>query len=137
MSQFQIYGLASVLIFSIGLYGFIVQPHLVRKILAMNIMGSGIFLLLVSAARRDMSAAPDPVPHAMVLTGIVVSVSMTAFALALTRRVVAATGVAALPGMDAPEEATSIATRNDEHSRDLDRVADPVAVDRDDTHLSV
>ncbi len=137
MSQFQIYGLASVLIFSIGLYGFIVHPHLIRKILAMNIMSSGIFLLLVSAARRDMSAAPDPIPHAMVLTGIVVSVSMTAFALALTRRVVAATGVAALLWMDAPVEAAPIAVRNDEHSRDLDRVADPVAADRDDIHLSV
>ncbi len=94
MSQFSLYALISMLLFTIGLYGFIAHAHLVRKILAMNIMGSGIFLLLISAARRDPEALPDPVPHAMVLTGIVVTVSFTAFALALTRRIYAETGQA-------------------------------------------
>jgi multicomponent Na+:H+ antiporter subunit C len=59
----------------------------VRKILALNILGSGVFMLLTALARRSGGAEPDPVPHAMVLTGIVVAVSATAFALALARRV--------------------------------------------------
>jgi len=100
VSQFSLYAVISMLLFSIGLYGFIAHAHLVRKILAMNIMGSAIFLLLISAARRDPTTPPDPVPHAMVLTGIVVSVSFTAFALALTRRVYAETGQAYLPEVE-------------------------------------
>lgn len=108
MSQFSLYALISMLLFSIGLYGFIAHAHLVRKILAMNIMGSGIFLLLISAAQRDPEAPPDPVPHAMVLTGIVVTVSFTAFALALTRRIYVETGQAYVsevePGISRQEQ---------------------------------
>ena len=47
-------------------------------------MGSGAFLVLVGFAQRDGTA--DPVPQAMVLTGIVVAVAATALALALLRR---------------------------------------------------
>lgn len=97
MSQFSLYTVSSVLLFCIGLYGLIVHAHLVRKILAVNIIGNGIFLLLVNAAQRSPQAGPDPVPHAMVLTGIVVTVSATAYALVLTRRVFAETGQACLP----------------------------------------
>ena len=47
-------------------------------------MGSGAFLVFVGLAQRD--GAVDPVPQAMVLTGIVVAVAATALALALARR---------------------------------------------------
>ena len=73
-------------LFVIGLIGVTASPHPLRKILALNIMGSGVFLLLVAPADRAAGGAADPVPHAMVLTGIVVAVSATALALALARR---------------------------------------------------
>jgi multicomponent Na+:H+ antiporter subunit C len=92
MSQFLIYSVASVALFCVGLYGLIVRPHLLRKILALNVMASGVFLLLVSVARRNWTEFADPVPHAMVLTGIVVAVSTTALALALARSIQAETG---------------------------------------------
>lgn len=98
MSQFQLYGLTGVAIFGLGMYGLIAHAHLVRKILAFNFMGSGIFLLLGAVARRTPDEMPDPVPHAMVLTGIVVAVSATAFALLLTRRIHTETGRPSLPG---------------------------------------
>jgi multicomponent Na+:H+ antiporter subunit C len=60
-------------------------------------MGSGIFLLMVSIASRNPEGPPDPVPHALVLTGLVVAVSFTAFALVLTRRIYAETGKTRLP----------------------------------------
>jgi multicomponent Na+:H+ antiporter subunit C len=88
------YGLAGAALITIGLYALIVRRHLLRKILAMNVVGNGVFLVLVALAKR--SAVPDPVPHAMVLTGIVVAVSATALALALAVRVRDATGQAAL-----------------------------------------
>ena len=52
-----------------------------RKMLAVNIMGVGVFMLLLSTANRGDII--DPVPHAMVLTGIVVAVAGTALCLKL------------------------------------------------------
>lgn len=79
------YGLTGVALFLIGLCGLALGSHLVRRLIGMNVMGSGVFLLLVAGAHGS-PGGPDPVPHAMVLTGIVVAVSATALALALARR---------------------------------------------------
>ncbi len=81
--------------FGIGLFGFLVHDHLLRKILALNIMGIAVFLLLVAIARRDPMTT-DPIPHAMVLTGIVIAVSTTAYFLALTRRLFRESGATRL-----------------------------------------
>jgi multicomponent Na+:H+ antiporter subunit C len=88
------YGAAGAALIAIGLYALIVRRHLLRKILAVNVVGNGVFLVLVALAQR--SGVPDPVPQAMVLTGIVVAVSATALALALAVRVRDATGRATL-----------------------------------------
>jgi len=100
MSQTDAYALAGAALFVISLYGLITRPHLIHKILALNIMSGGVFLVLVGIARRVTSPDPDPVPHAMVLTGIVVTVASTAYALALAKRVYTETGEAVL---DAPD----------------------------------
>jgi multicomponent Na+:H+ antiporter subunit C len=95
-SQTEIYTVAGALVFCIGLYGLIVRPHLLHKVLALNIMSSGVFLVIVGIARRIAGDVPDPLPHAMVLTGIVVTVSSTAFALALVKRIYTETGAVEL-----------------------------------------
>lgn len=97
MNAAFLYALVGVGLFCLGLYALIVYAHLLRKILALNIMGSGIFLVLVALAKRTGDAAPDPVPHAMVITGIVVAVSATALALTLMLRVAIVTGRVKLP----------------------------------------
>lgn len=84
MSAGLLYALAGTLLFVMGAAGAIVQSAALRRILAFNIMGSGAFLVLVGLAQR--LGQPDPVPQAMVLTGIVVAVASTALALALIRR---------------------------------------------------
>ena len=81
-----IYGLAGTALLAIGLRGALLHRSLLRQIVGINISGSGIFLVFVALAYRGSSAAPDPLPHALVLTGIVVAVSATALALALGRR---------------------------------------------------
>ncbi|MGV3554791.1 MAG: NADH-quinone oxidoreductase subunit K [Croceibacterium sp.] len=73
-------------IFSLALYHLITAPDLLRRIIAANLLGAGIFLILVAVGYRGLDANPDPVPHALVLTGIVVAVSATGLALALARR---------------------------------------------------
>ena len=74
-------------LFVVGLFGLTACRDLLRKILGLNIMGSGVFLLLVAPADRLAGGTPNSVPHAMVLTGIVVAVSATALALALAARI--------------------------------------------------
>jgi multicomponent Na+:H+ antiporter subunit C len=100
VTDFQVYGLTSVALLAIAAYSVVAQGNLIRKVLALNILGSSTFLLLVAIAGRDGPDGPDPVPHAMVLTGIVVAVSTTAFALALVRRLHAETGLDHLAEVD-------------------------------------
>jgi multicomponent Na+:H+ antiporter subunit C len=81
-----LYGLAGAVLVGLGLRAALLQGNLLRKILALNVMGAGVFLALIATAYRGPAEAADPVPHALVLTGIVVAVSATALALALDRR---------------------------------------------------
>ncbi|MCQ4348520.1 NADH-quinone oxidoreductase subunit K [Pseudomonas stutzeri] len=98
MSSGLLFALCGVALFAMGAAGVLLAHHLLRRILAFNLMGSGAFLVLVGLAQRQ--GAADPVPQAMVLTGIVVAVAATALALALMRRLHALTGRAELPEVD-------------------------------------
>lgn len=80
------YGLVGAALFALGVGGVFASAHLVRRVVAINVAGAGVFLVLIATAYRGPGLAPDPVPHALVLTGIVVAVSATALALALGRR---------------------------------------------------
>ncbi|MCR4752368.1 MAG: cation:proton antiporter subunit C [Eubacterium sp.] len=90
---------AAIILFGIGFAMLLFQRNLIRKLIGMNIMDTGLFLFLASLGyiegRRapiiengitDMEAYINPVPAGLVLTGIVVSVSVTAVMLSLTIR---------------------------------------------------
>lgn len=98
MTAATLFGVSAALLIGLGLYGLIVNPNPLRKILAFNIIGSGVFLLLGSIARRGAAAGMggDPVPQALLITGIVVAFSATALAVALLLRLAAVTGSATL-----------------------------------------
>jgi len=98
--------LGASLLIGIGLYGLIVLPHPLRKIIAFNVMGSGVFMLFGALARRGAGAGfgADPVPQALLITGIVVAFAATALAIALVVRLIEATGSASLAS-DAPAPA--------------------------------
>lgn len=81
-----LYAIVGVALFSMALYGTIAGETPLRRIIAVNVMSSSVFLVLVALARRSPGELPDPVPHAMVITGIVVAVSATALAVILIRR---------------------------------------------------
>lgn len=72
-------------LFGIGFGATLGRTHLLWKIIAVNIMASGASLLLLTLPGQADGMA-DPVPQAMVLTGIVVMVAATALALALAVR---------------------------------------------------
>lgn len=92
MSVPLLYSLVGILLFCIALRAAILTTAPLRVILAVNVMSSGVFLVLVALARRTPGPVPDPVPHAMVITGIVVAVSATAMAIVLTQRLRADAG---------------------------------------------
>lgn len=81
-----LYGLTGCIVVALGLRAALLHPSLLQRVVAINVMGSGVFLVLIAVAYRGPGVPPDPVPHALVLTGIVVAVSATALALALVRR---------------------------------------------------
>lgn len=103
MSVALIYTAAGIILFLLGTYALIAYAHLLRKILAANIMGSGVFMVFIALAGRT-PGAPDPVPHAMVLTGIVVTVAFTSVALALAVRIARTSDRAHLPGRDEEQQ---------------------------------
>jgi len=98
MSAATIFGLCAAAAVGLGLYGLITNPQPLRKILAFNLLGSGVFLLFGVVARRGAAAGfgGDPVPQALVITGIVVAFSATALAVALLLRLFQASGSATL-----------------------------------------
>lgn len=89
MNAITLAGLGGAALVGLGLYGLVTHPHLLRKIIAFNVMGGGVFLLFGAIARRGAVAGTgaDPVPQALVITGIVVAFSATALAVALLLRV--------------------------------------------------
>ncbi len=94
MNAAMLFGLSAALLVGLGLFGLIVNPHPLRKILAFNVLGSGVFLLCGAIARRGAAAGfgGDPVPQALLITGIVVAFSATALAVALLLRLFEVTG---------------------------------------------
>ena len=97
---FANYGEAvAMLLFGIGFANLLFQKNLIKKIIGFNIMDTAIYLFLAEkgyiAGRmppivvngiQDVEAYINPIPSGLVLTGIVVSVSVSALMLSLTIR---------------------------------------------------
>lgn len=83
-----LYGLCAAALVGVGVYGVIVHPQPLRKILAFNVLGSGVFVLFGAIAHRGgaLGWGGDPVPQALLITGIVVAFSATALAVTLLLR---------------------------------------------------
>ena len=92
--------LASVILFAIGFTMLVFSRNIIKKIMGLNIMDTGVYLFLAtmgyidstispivpSVGEVDPSAYTNPIPQGLVLTGIVVSVSVSALMLALSIR---------------------------------------------------
>jgi len=75
-------------IFAVGIAVHLLVRDLIRRIVTLNVASGGVMLVFLALAdRRAEGVAPDPVPQALVLTGIVVMAAITGLALALARRV--------------------------------------------------
>ena len=93
------YEIAAIILFGIGFTSLMLQKNMIKKIIGFGMMDSAIYLFLAAKGYiegrkapivvngvTDMSAYINPIPSGLVLTGIVVSVSVTSLMLALTVR---------------------------------------------------
>ena len=98
MTTADVFGICGAIAAGLGLYGVIVNPQPLRKILAFNLLSSGVFLFFGVIARRGAVASftGDPVPQALVITGIVVAAAGTALAVALLVKLFQASGSTSL-----------------------------------------
>lgn len=98
MNAPTLFGLCAAVLVGLGLYGLIVSPQPLRKILSFNLIGNGIFLVCAVIARRGAGAGMggDPVPQALLITAIVVAFAASALAVALLLRLFEETGSATL-----------------------------------------
>ncbi len=101
--------IASVILFCIGFYAVVIKPNIIKKVIGLNIMETSVYLFLIASsdirlgpltvnwampnelesaieaaeAAAGHVAMVNPIPSALILTTIVVSLSITAFTLAL------------------------------------------------------
>ena len=93
------YEAVSMILFGIGFTTMLLHPNLIKKIIGLNIMDTAIYLFLAAKGYIEGKLAPiivngdlametyiNPIPSSLVLTGIVVSVSVTAISLSLVQR---------------------------------------------------
>ena len=107
MNAAMLFGICGAALAGLGLFGLITNPEPLRKILAFNLLGTGTFLIFGVVARRGAAAGlgGDPVPQALVITGIVVAFSATAMAVVLLLRLFEESGQATLSSNDADNAA--------------------------------
>lgn len=90
---------ASMILFGIGFTILLLNRNLIKKIMGFNVMDSAVYLFLTAKGYiydrmvpimtdgiTDAKVYTNPIPDGLVLTGIVVSVSVTALMLSLTVR---------------------------------------------------
>ncbi|PRR78918.1 Na(+)/H(+) antiporter subunit C1 [Clostridium liquoris] len=94
------YETGAIILFGIGFMTLLLNNNLIKKIIGMNIMDTAVFLFFIAKGYIQGKEAPiisgnfkgvegyiNPIPTSLMLTGIVVAVSTTAFALALTVKI--------------------------------------------------
>ncbi len=95
--------LAAIILFVIGMHTMLTHSNMVKKVIAMNIMDTSVFLLFVAIGYVRGGKPPiidgigetlyvNPLPGALILTGIVVAVSISAYALSLIIKIQRAYG---------------------------------------------
>ena len=106
MDTATLFGLCAAGLIGLGLYALIVNPQPLRKILAFNVIGGGVFLLFGAIAHRGAALGwgGDPVPQALLITGLVVAFCATALAIGLLLRLFDAAGAVTLASEAPPTE---------------------------------
>ncbi|XMB86402.1 cation:proton antiporter subunit C [Mycoplasmatota bacterium WC44] len=104
---------ASIILIMLGLYGLLTNRNIIKIIISLNVFEVGLNLFIISVGYVDGGLAPiltkandsstlnfvDPLPHALVLTAIVIGVGTTALGLAFAKKIHAKYGTFELDEM--------------------------------------
>ena len=94
MSAVVLFSVVAAAMVGMGLFGVVMHTKPVRRVLALKLLGAGVFLAFGVVARRGGGAGSgflaDPVPQAIVITGIIVALASSAFGKWLMVRLAAA-----------------------------------------------
>lgn len=88
MTRAELFFVLAGLLTVLGVARLLLTRDLMTRVLALNVASAGVLMVLVVLALPgDEAEAADPVLHALVLTGIVITVSVTGLAVGLVRRI--------------------------------------------------
>jgi multicomponent Na+:H+ antiporter subunit C len=88
VTRVEVFLLVGAALAVLGAARLLLTRDLMTRVLALNVSSAGVLMILVVLALRGGEpGTPDPVLHALVLTGIVITVSVTGFAVGLVRRI--------------------------------------------------
>ncbi len=91
--------IGGIALFLIGLHTVVTHSNLIKRVIGVNIMGSGVFLFFIAIGNVTGGEPPlivegtedvlyiNPLPSVLILTGIVVVVSITVYSLSLVIRI--------------------------------------------------
>jgi len=95
LSQYLIYWLI-IILYMLGPFGMVFGNNLIKKLMAMNIMQVSVIIFFLAIGQKadatipieipgifEISSYINPLPHALMLTAIVVSLATTGVALAI------------------------------------------------------
>lgn len=114
--------IGAIALFLIGLYTVVTHSNLIKRIMGINIMGTAVFLFFIAIGDVKNGEPPivigdgsntvfiNPVPSVLILTGIVVSVSITVYSLSLAIRIYESYGT-----VDQEEIARMVSNEHDNH----------------------
>lgn len=95
MTALSLFAVTGAVLIGIGFYGLIATRHFLRRVVAFNLIGSGLFLFFGATGARG--GVTDPVPQALIITGIVVAFSASALGVGLVVARARLSGRAVLP----------------------------------------
>lgn len=89
--------IGSMTLFFVGLFGLLTQKHFIKIFISIAIMENAVFIFfigsmykgdyvapIIDAMHLDVSIMNDPIPHAMILTAIVISMAVLALGVSMT-----------------------------------------------------
>ncbi|SFV61382.1 putative Na(+) H(+) antiporter subunit C [hydrothermal vent metagenome] len=98
--------IGSMVLFSVGLFGLLSQKHIIKIFISISIMETSIFILFIGSTFVKGYSAPilgdgfekfvnmnDPIPHAMILTAIVIGMAVFALGMSFAIEYYKLTGV--------------------------------------------
>lgn len=110
-------GIVALILILVGFYGLLTNRHIIKMLVAVNVIEIGINLFIISIGYGENRLAPiltavnpsaglgfvDPLPQALVLTAIVIGVGTTALGLAIARSIYSKYGTYDLTELEGAE----------------------------------